>query len=138
MVNVRKLRKLQKWILAEPRRFHMAYWAVGINHRLAQRQKPPCGTVACLAGNACLMEGWKFKPDSEGKNDLYLDKPNADIPDEASRILGLNTAEQMVLFHVDNWPATFYQEYNNAASPAEAAEITAKRIDHFIKTKGAE
>jgi len=137
MVNVRKLRKLQKWILAEPRRFHMAFWAVGGKHHLVAKQNPPCGTVACLAGNACLMEGLALTPMAEDKSDLELAEHDC-ISDKAMEILGLDELQQKALFHVDNWPMNFAEEYNSADDCIEGADITARRIEHFIKTKGAE
>src|SRR6267142_2097842 len=68
-MNVKALRKLQRYILAEPRRYYQHYWMVTANldeAGIVSEQNPPCGAVACLAGNACLMEGFKPHPRVSG------------------------------------------------------------------------
>ena len=54
----------------------------------------------------------------------------------AQELLGLEYAQSDRLFFVDYWPGKF--AYNKAKTKKAKAEIAAKRIEHFIKTGGAE
>lgn len=138
-MKIRKLRKLKEWILAEPRRFDMTFWAGQINTILAQQ--PPCGTVGCLAGMACHMEGKKLVAGTGmTEDDLVISR-------EAGWILGLSNVQASRLFYLDTlhgnagggtWPKRFENAYLKAGTLEEKAKIAAKRIDHFIKTDGRE
>lgn len=136
-MNVSKLRKLQKWILAEPLRFDMQEWS---NDKLAEERKTPCGTVGCLAGMTCHMEGHELE-DMRGSDD------GGSIPETARQILDLNVGESQRLFFlpsahhmrmVQKWPAKFDAQYQKAKTPLGRVRVAIRRIDHFIKTKGAE
>ena len=62
-MNTRLLRKIQKHILAEPKRFDMTDWVMrGKPGSLLEAgeqeiEVPKCGTVACIGGWACLLSG---------------------------------------------------------------------------------
>src|SRR5579864_6025664 len=81
----KKLEKLRAWILAEPRRYCQRFW--GYHGTLAKKhvkhQLPPCKTIACLGGNALLMEGFKLFQ-KNGRLSLR-------VPERAAKILGLNS-----------------------------------------------
>ena len=50
-VNVRLLKKVRKLIAEEPRRLQMQTWGQDVEQTYpSDPQKPPCGTVACIAG----------------------------------------------------------------------------------------
>src|SRR5215472_5693396 len=71
------LRKVAAYILEEPKRFNLNFWGSSIDPKrfdnLAEDDdaeeaeeallaaQPPCGTVACIAGNACIVTG-KIEP----------------------------------------------------------------------------
>lgn len=62
-MKIKKLEKLKAYILEEPRRYRQAMWIYPRNSDVFEEQKPPCGTLGCLAGNACVMEGYRIKFD---------------------------------------------------------------------------
>ena len=121
-MNVRLLRKVKKHILEEPRRFQMD----GYVHRgrpgsmfedLGLRYKvPDCGTVACIAGWAQCLSGGDSSP---------------------MEALGLHGYEDR-LFFMWNWPMNLRKRFYAAKTMRTRAKIAAERIEHFIKTKGAE
>lgn len=126
-LNVELLRKIQKHILEEPRRFMMGdviyrgkpgeKWSdFGLHYTI-----PACGTVACICGWACILGG---KPRTE--NDFAT----------ARELLGIEDCA--TLFYVSGWPDKYEQQWDDAATPQLRAEIAAARIDHFIKTNGAD
>lgn len=136
-MNVELLRKIQKHILAEPERFAMSWWCgtgdpgkpllddsfgeSNIDALIA----PECGTVACIAGWAVLL--------SDGKDGIYSSRY---IQERAWELLG-EKAERR-LFHTCKWPGKFANRYEKAKTRKGKAQAAASRIDHFIKTKGAE
>jgi hypothetical protein len=141
-MNVRKLRKLQKWILAEPRRYRQDWWGWTGDTFPVNEQGPPCGTVACLAGNAALMEGYKAPLHINGRFECMI-SPRGEtvrIDITAKRILGLTDNQRDRLFGLGphSWPRELWSEYTMAKTPERRAAVAVRRIEHFIKTKGAE
>lgn len=133
-MNVRLLRRIAKVIQEKPREFDINYWhrdkkapnkanplkkgnAVGALCELPKERQVACGTVHCIAGWAQILS-----PDRDCKQDAEYD---------AKRLLGLELDEADRLFFAYNWPRGF------GGDRATAAQAAA-RIEHFIKTKGAE
>lgn len=140
-MNIRKLRKLQRWILAEPRRFNMTQWAAELE--VINEQKPPCDTVGCLAGMACHMEAGKLESDSSIVT--RKDGIRKYIPLEAARILDLDNAQAGNLFLLSDswsadfsgsWPPIWESRYYQAKTLKGKARVAARYIDFFIKKKG--
>jgi hypothetical protein len=131
-MNVKLLRKVKKHILEEPKRFIMGDWVVRKEYPDQQlfdddgkpRTFAKCGTAACIAGWTMLLS--KVDPD---KVDSYSGA--------ASKLLGLKERFSP-LFYTDQWPAKYEDAYVNAKTPAGRARVAARRIEHFIKTNGAE
>ena len=129
-MNIPLLRRIKKHILAEPKRLKMFSWIVHRSDRMAtittddgERPFAKCGTAACIAGWACLLEG---------------QEPQLSyVADEARTLLGLNNAQAEVLFSPLCWPRRFRGTDLDDGS-RKSAQLTAKRIEHFIKTKGRE
>lgn len=131
-LNVKLLRKVQKHILAEPRRLNMNV-VVG----KVDTSESPCGTVGCIAGWTCILSGVP-----EADTDLR----------KAQSLLGLTREQRDRLFAEPRygledydgtsyeavWPKSFARRYENARTQKTMAKIAAGRIDHFIATKGAE
>lgn len=128
--NVKLLRKIQKHILKEPRRFFMD-WYIARKSQLREdtfasdngtRQEfAPCGTAACIAGWACLLSG----------NEAL------DFHRTALHVLNIRDSEPFrahVLFDVNGWAQPFQSQYKKAKKPEARAEIAASRIEYFIKT----
>jgi hypothetical protein len=144
-MNVKLLRKVAKHILEEPRRFRMEFF----QHKAAPGEAlstqgvydpthtvPSCGTVACIAGWAVPLAGMRVGTDMYG--DLLPVACGRDWFAAGSRALALNEEQADRLFLHDEWPSKFYQGYEGAKSAKKRAQVAAERIEHFIKTGGAE
>jgi hypothetical protein len=138
-LNVRLLRKIQQHILEEPRRFVMSAAVIKASTPKEWKSKkgpfapdlssvmPPCGTAACIAGWADILTG--------GTGSEWY------IRHRAAAALGVPDIGSWCghpLFSENSWPEPFRAQYLAAKTPKRRAEIGAARIDHFIKTKGAE
>lgn len=135
-MNVKLLRKIQKHILAEPKRYDQDRWLLtgkDIDDYVPARQIPACRTVGCIAGWACVLSN----------------KPLArkfEAGDIAKTLLGLDDSQAKKLFSPvynlfgdpSQWPAKFVDAYQNAKTATGRARVASRRIDHFIKTGGAE
>ena len=129
-MNITLLKKIRTAILAKPKRFDMGWW-IETNMGYA-----PCGTVACLAGFAVLLnetkgstgpKAWRAAADRRA--------PDQDsIANEAQKILDLNASQRTALFAVGGWPLTFQEAYREAQTEAQQAKAAAARITHLIKT----
>ena len=132
-LNVRLLRRIQKHILEEPKRFFMG-WFIARGKPGTRRftdmgtawlvptdlpgRVPPCGTAACIAGWANLFTG--HRPEAHRM---------------AQKELGITQAQGTSLFNAHYWPDPFEQKYRAAKTPLQRAKIAAARIEHLI-TKG--
>jgi hypothetical protein len=158
--TVKKLRKLQEFIRKEPRRFDMSWWGTAVkeplklaanplavlidqhqdvNFDLSVRtflaQKPPCGTVACLAGSALMMAG-KIKPrfvKTLGEEQVAVYDFGDETEDNATKYLGLPEGDNNLLFFVDQWPDRFSDGFEEL-TPKRQVERACKRIDYYIET----
>jgi hypothetical protein len=142
-MNVKLLRKVKAYILAEPRRLDMD--VVGV---IAQGgDAPPCGTVGCIAGWAGLLALTVVPKNPEarvdrmswirGQDALHLTDAQANRLFREPSKAG-DEVYNMGVAYSASWPARFARRYVRASRPATRAKITAERIDHFIKTKGRE
>jgi hypothetical protein len=124
-MNVRLLRRVAKHILEEPKRLDMEKIAENVEGR----DSPPCGTVGCIAGWACMLTGSSVKRADWGKG---------------RRLIGLDGDQAYRLFDyplglvTDGWPEKFSKPYVAAKTARQRARIAVARIEHFIKTKGTE
>jgi hypothetical protein len=129
-LNVRLLRRIQKHIMAEPKRYDQNVWIKEVDPNV-DPYYPPCGTMACIAGWAQILSA---QPGSRV------------IPSHlaASELLGLDVRSSTRLFDSvmdlvdDAWPRKFSKAYSMAKTARGRAKVAVRRIDHFIKTKGAE
>lgn len=139
-MNVELLEKVKQHILEEPKRFFMedfileapAGSAVKLDD--VTRTMPSCGTAACIAGWAVILShggalpsGTRLGCFTEACNLLGFKLDKFQDSEEADR-----------LFVTSDWPSLYRQAYLNAKTVEDKAQIAANRIDHFIKTKGAE
>lgn len=126
-LNVRLLRRIQKHILEEPRRFFILRFkeagipdsTVIVENGQAQ-QIPECGTMACIGGWACILSGRKTR---------------LRFWNTAVSLLGLTFDQADALFTYHEWPRRFFNSYQQAENErARRARIAAARIEHLIKT----
>lgn len=136
-INVKLLRQIQRAIKKEPRRFEMESW-VNIFDSIA-----PCETTACIAGHAIIIDfmrkGGTWK---RGGRKLY-DRIDARrltglTQYRAGKLLGLEAVQSSRLFHLSEWPKRFHGRFGRALTRRAQGAVAIARIDHFIKTKGAE
>lgn len=134
-LNVKLLRKIQKHITEEPRRFFMSWfiakadtqeeWSdLAASEDDLSKEPPPCGTAACIAGWANLL--------TRGPKDEVSNTARA------TRILGIELVDYTKtplhpLFDSQGWPTPFARNYNKAKTPKQRAKIACQRIDHLIK-----
>lgn len=129
-LNVKLLRKIQKHILAEPKRFIMGWWneksspGEPLNDFEMCSTIPKCGTAACIGGWALILSG--------ENPDLMRSVSKA-----AGALLGIENDAANRLFDSYAWPNRF-RRFRELKSPAARVKVAVARIDHFIKTNGAE
>lgn len=120
----------------------MRHWADG-NDDIA-----PCGTTACIGGWAVLLAG---NPLTIRRRAIHL-RLRSYPHDDMARLLGLqivkddfddhrlfDASNASRLFYLENWPNKFRTAYNQhfrRRHYGRAAQVAARRIEHFIKTKG--
>jgi hypothetical protein len=154
-MNVVLLEKTKQRILRTPKRLNMKYW--GTTTKFARRdggklfdqlEEPACHTQACVAGEI-LLAAKLVKIDRKNGGIIGLDGTEGcclDMRQMATDAIGVNYIKARKLFQFkswgagfsDGWPTLFETMYHEAKTPQERAEVTAKRIDHFIATNGAE
>lgn len=135
-MNTRLLRKVAKHIAEEPKRFQMGNWYQSNEVRTvvnefattapATHPFPKCGTAACIGGWACILSGITDR-------DVLEDAGQA-----AAHFLAINDEKADRLFAVRSWPNAFRKKYRSAKKVTTRVRIAVARIEHFIKTKGAE
>lgn len=136
-MNVKLLRKVQEHIIEEPKRFVMrTFLARGDDYDgtpyafLGDDSKEfkfaECNTAACIGGWAVLL--------SEG---IKTEKGNIRGRAKAALELPKNFDEDR-LFEVSRWPDRFQKRFRQARSQRGRAQAAVERIDHFIRTEGAE
>lgn len=139
-LNVKLLRKIQKHILEEPRRFFMAgLVATGTPGATFENSNwyedlpsivPRCGTSACIAGWTALLSGKSTK--QAGILSLNWSARRLGL---SPRVFGSSVDGRLVspLFYSANWPDPFRARYAKAKTPKTRAKIAVARIDHLIK-----
>jgi len=131
-MNVKLLRRIQKAIRKEPRRFNMLWWVV------TGDQESPCGTSACIGGYAVILSKIPKLLTTKKWLDAVEDirKDSSNTWDPAKAVLGLDTDQATRLFDENRWPREFSVAYQATEDRRERAKLAIKRIDFFIKTKG--
>lgn len=129
--KIKRFERLKEWIREEPRRYNQECWAVrDKNADIVLLQKPPCGTVACLAGGAVISRGYRLISPPFSLGAVYCVRPYTrkyiHIRDAATRILGLGSREADGLFAAaaDGWhnePRTAYFNATGVEGRANAA-----------------
>jgi hypothetical protein len=117
MMNVRLLRKIAKVIQEKPRQFDMRWLHMKANKPTLMK----CGTAHCILGWASVM--------------LKKDIGNGGSGCDA---LGVDMESLNRLIFVGGWPIQFSKPHETRKTNHAKAKIAAARIEHFIKTKGAE
>lgn len=126
-MNIKLLRKIQAKARKYPKTIQMDWWADGVNKDKAH----PCGTVACIAGTAVLIENPRLMK-------RWLNgEAGWGMMEKGAELIGLTPLQSYRLFIQSSWPRRFSNGYDQAKRPETRAKWFTSRIDHFIKTKGA-
>ena len=133
-MNTKLLRKVQKFLLKEPRRFDMLDWLAPSAFSNTVLEKPPCGTTCCIAGAAFILDR-KVEP---GKALTEYETYQISVRDIATDALGLDLDQRERLFYTADWPVKYCVAYHRAKTQRQRVKVGVARIEHFIKTKGAE
>lgn len=97
------------------------------------KNAPPCGTVACIAGWAAVLS-----QQQGGETIREVASRLWNAADTGGDALEIDYDGQNRLFYTCDWPSKFREQYDAAKTPTARARVTVARIEHFIKTKGAE
>jgi hypothetical protein len=125
---------VKQLILEEPKRLDMDRSVV-----TAHTNNPPCGTAGCIAGWVNVLTRSKKKAHWKQVATKIEGLEWTTLSSRAQQELDIDSWQAERLFYQCNWPNHMGGDYDNAGTgTTEAAKITAKRIDRFIKTKGAE
>ena len=148
--TVRLLRKIQKFLIAEPRRFNMfegvepaegkvgKLYLAGVAHLL---EEPPCGTACCIAGAGYVIDkNLQLNQTSvpwQKVHSLFTDKYRLS-EDQIDRLFYTSLQAGSTSSFSGSWPKLYSEAYRNAKTPLERACVGVARIEHFISTDGRE
>lgn len=128
-----RLKRVRARIVAEPEKFSMFDWVSDE------------GRAADIGGLAAIDAGFitprtTRHPVTQTFYDVTPRGAALDryVYDQARFGVALNLTPEEAdrLYDVDRWPAIFAAEYARAATPQARADVAARRIDFFIKTRG--
>lgn len=152
------LRDIKHHIVNDPIHFDIGLWVRGsgpqsqLDTLSSCHEIDRCGTVACIAGRAALMLGWKKTKDFDTEY-IPLDRlpepvreklskgynREASIGEAVAEFCYQNGAPRTVnfhnLFYKDDWPSDFEEEYDDADNENDfttRAQVAADRIEQFI------
>lgn len=115
-MNVKLLKQVRDEIVAHPENYYQGSF---------------CGTQHCIAGYAVAIASPRVWREAEGRRTGL-------ISEEAQRVLQLTGDQALRLFSpIWDWLPEKLRLYRHQ-SPETRARRAVARIDHFIKTKGAE
>lgn len=122
-MNKTLVRKMIKRIKSVPESYNQHTWFI------AHGGSAPCGTVACLAGEAIICNAKTVK---EGIRIAFENYD--DIPNRAERLLGLPPNEHSV-FAMDGsgWPKPHSMNFKEAATPKDRASVAVEYLTEALK-----
>ena len=154
---INKINKVFTELQKVPGKFNMDYWGASVKDLKAlsstgevnqhgvwlqwlgsvkiqlETKHPPCGTVACLAGQV-LMTAKLIKPKFSTKENSFYVFPN-NTPHKAAKYLGLKYSVAKKLFFPFMWPQNFRTQLEMATPGTKAyLKIAKRRFEHLVKT----
>lgn len=132
-INVGLLRKVQKFLLAEPRRFDMEEGIVLSMDAENILENPPCGTACCIAGATYIVASKIKKPER-----MRVDW--CEVKSRAELSLGISDKQAASLFYIPSihstirgWAPEFEKAYLKAKTPLQRAKVGVAVIEDFIR-----
>lgn len=138
-MKTRLLRKIQAHLAEEPKRYVQDYEHITSTEtleRVSLNGAPPCGTMACIGGWACVLSGDSspsYHTMRKAQEYLGLD------PEQADRLFsGVSVSEGdiRIVYSGTRWPKKFASAYAKAKTQRGRVAVAIRRIDHFIATRG--
>jgi hypothetical protein len=170
-INWELLEQVVKHAEEEPRRFNMETWYTDAADYVkgnvefeefngehdfklnGPEELPPCATIGCLAGSACILSGEApvhFTETYKGVTIVHYDPPSGGWFENGQRVLGLTYEQAQRLFYPSksfvqqiggtqqHWPEPFASQYETALTPETRVAALRARVEHFKATNGAE
>jgi len=107
-------------------------WLIQAKQQLESKH-PPCGTVACLAGQI-LVTAKLIKPKFTTKENWFYVFPN-NTPNKAAKYLGIKYSVAKKLFFPYVWPSKFRNQLEDKAPGTKAyLNVAKRRFEHLVKT----
>jgi hypothetical protein len=137
-MNVKLLRKIQKHILAEPRRLNME-WIATAAREVAVDKIPPCGTICCISGWASVLSRPSVKL-RVVEHFLYNPKNKKSYAArDGMEKLQIDQDQGLRLFYVSYWPPMLRNRFwDSKGNKQLEAALAVERIDLFIESEGKE
>lgn len=144
-MNIQNLEKAIKFFEDEPLRLNMSEWIHSV--RGISFKTPPCGTLACLAGSACLLT-------IAEKGQAFYDElfPDFGWTGIAIKYFDISEEQGNKLFFIVKWPRRYAYAYglflfrfNRSkhshicnAYKKDMVSILRDRVNWFIETNGTD
>lgn len=123
-MNTKLFEHIIECIQAEPTQFDMYMWQIW------NTKESTCGSTACIAGWAA----WLTSPDSvKDLDNNVLNLGYWEISSQAIKALEITEEQAQKLFHVDNWPEKYRNEYRLLLDPQKLADCAVERIKYFME-----
>lgn len=141
-MNIDRMLRVRDVVLAEPDRLEL------LDDFVAPRFDADrfVGVGLCIAARAALDAGFIELRDTPrpGAPRTYYDVTPAGLEraqfmrELGAAALDLSDAQARRLFYVDEWPSRMASAFLQSKQAPARASVTARRIDHFMRTEGAE
>lgn len=138
-LNIELFKKIRDRIAEIPESYNQNDW-------IQESLTAPCGTAACLAGEAIICNSVNIKggirrlkklADVEAPEGCDVNPQGYDsmVPIRAAKALGL-TPQQMDIFdsRAEGWPEPFRSEFKNIGTNQGRAKVAVAFLDHIIST----
>jgi hypothetical protein len=135
--TIRLLRKTQKFLIEEPRRFDMTEGIAPSTEIKTILEQPPCGTSCCIAGAMYVIDK-KIVLDVTNLGYGYIENHIKDVTSLKTDELCSRLFYHSQTWGNEKWPAFYANAYAAATTPLQRACIGVARIEHFIATDGRE
>ena len=138
---VRLLRKVQKFLIAEPRSYDMKEGIVESEFLKTILEQPPCGTACCIAGAAYVIDtGMELNHSRKGFSAISGRLQQKFFLDDLTfyKLVYIGGLHAGIKPGKNGWPKFYTDMYLAAKTPLERACVGVARIEHFIATDGQE
>lgn len=134
-LNIKLFRKIRNRIRNIPESYNQNVWG-------KKSRRSPCGTVACLAGEAIICAAPTVKQGLENLHDFTEQDRDDEVPNRAAELLGLQgnyyscTPDDTDIFmgHGAGFPLPYREQFQKARTKAAQAAVVVDYLGNVIKT----